>query len=298
MSEITFEHVSYAYADQWQEEKQYAIKDVSFTIKQGEFVAIIGKAGSGKSTLLQHLNALLQPTEGKCYFNGQDMGAKDLSLKPIRQKVALCFQYPEYQLFEESVIKDICFGPENMGFSKEESLEKARAAMRLMNLPEKMEEISPFSLSGGQKRRVALAGILAMEPDFLVLDEPIAGMDQRGKENLFRILHQLNEEKNIGIILVSHDMDDVAAHARRVIVMSQGEKILDDDTRKVFAQRSTFKKVGLEVPSAVDFYYRLKREGFGDPSETEFDFEAEVPLTVEELAEYISNQIEYSGEQL
>lgn len=283
MSEIVFENVSYCYSDQWQGDVQYALKDISLTLKQGEYVAIIGKTGSGKSTLVQHLNGLLKPSEGTCYFSGEDMHKKGLSLKKIRQKVALCFQYPEYQLFEESVIKDICFGPSNLGYSKEECLKKARYAMELIGLPKSIENISPFSLSGGQKRRVALAGILAMEPDFLVLDEPVAGMDQRGKENLFALLRQLNEENDVGIVLVSHDMDDVAANAKRLIVMDQGKIILDDETREVFRKKELFSELGMELPHAVSYYYQLKEQGFGTLEEEET-----LPMTVEELANYIS----------
>ncbi|MDO4977745.1 MAG: energy-coupling factor transporter ATPase [Eubacteriales bacterium] len=283
MSRIAFDHVSYCYGNQWQGELQYALKDVSFSMEQGEYVAIIGKTGSGKSTFLQHVNGLLKPTEGTVLFNDKDIHQKDVSIRKIRQKVSLCFQYPEYQLFEENVLKDICFGPSNMGYSEEECLKKARYAMDLLELPRSLEKVSPFSLSGGQKRRVALAGILAMEPEFLVLDEPVAGMDQRGKDNLFELLARLNEENEIGIILVSHDMDDVAAHAERLIVMDQGQIIMDDETRKVFREREMFKNLGLELPHPVSFYYKLKDEGFGISSEEE-----DLPMTVRELANYIS----------
>ena len=281
MSEIRFDHVSYCYGDQWQDQESYAIHDITFSLQQGEYVAIIGKTGSGKSTLLQHLNGLLKPTEGNCYFNGQDMHQKDVSLKKIRQKVALCFQYPEYQLFEESVLKDICFGPKNLGYSERDCIAKARYAMKLLNLPAEMEQISPFSLSGGQKRRVALAGILAMEPDFLILDEPVAGMDQRGKDNLFQILDQLHDENGVGIVLVSHDMDDVAAHADRLILMNDGEIVLDDETRKVYARRDIFEQLHMELPQSVSFYNQLKDAGFGGREE-------EIPMTVDELANYIA----------
>ncbi len=283
MSEITFDRVSYSYNDQWQGQEQYALENVSFHMEQGEYLAIIGETGSGKSTLLQHINGLLKPTSGTVSFNGRDIHEKGVSLQKIRQKISLCFQYPEYQLFEESIIKDICFGPSNMGYSKEECLRKARYAMDLVELPRSMENISPFSLSGGQKKRVALAGILAMEPEFLVLDEPVAGMDQRGKEHLFEILQQLNEDNDIGIILVSHDMDDVAANADRLIVMNQGHIVADDETRKVFEHREMFKEFGLELPQAVSFYYKLKDQGFGGNTEDET-----LPMTVKELANYVS----------
>ena len=233
---ITLKNISYQYKKQDSGEEKYAIKDISLAIEPGEFVAIIGRTGSGKSTLIQH-------------FNG---------LKKLRQKVALCFQYPEYQLFEENVLKDIAFGPKNLGFDKKECEEKARHAMQLAGLSNELEKVSPFFLSGGQKRRVALAGILAMEPEYLILDEPVAGMDAPGKKILFDLLHHLNKERGITIVLVSHNMDDVADHADRVLVMENGQLKMDGKTEEVFVRKDELTEMGLGVPQAVEFYLDLK----------------------------------------
>ena len=223
-----------------------------------EFVAIIGRTGSGKSTLIQHFNGLFQPKSGDYFFNGENIWEKKYDLKKLRQKVALCFQYPEYQLFEENVLKDIAFGPKNLGFDKKECEEKARHAMQLAGLSNELEKVSPFSLSGGQKRRVALAGILAMEPEYLILDEPVAGMDALGKKILFDLLHHLNKERGITIVLVSHNMDDVADHADRVLVMENGQLKMDGKTEEVFVRKDELTEMGLGVPQAVEFYLDLK----------------------------------------
>jgi len=246
-SALSCQHVSYRYPSRGDREEDMALKDVSFTIRQGEFAALIGRTGSGKSTLLQQLNGLLTPTEGVCSYRGEDIHGRDVSLRKIRRKVALCFQYPEDQLFEETVLKDICFGPSNMGFTPEECREKARKAMELLGIPPETESLSPLSLSGGQKRKVALAGILAMEPEFLLLDEPAAGLDLRGKRNLFSLLKRLNREKNMGILLVSHDMDDVAENARRVIVMDRGRIAMDGSTGDIFAGKEELRRIGLDL---------------------------------------------------
>lgn len=255
---ITLKNISYQYKKQGSGEEKYAIKDISLSIEPGEFVAIVGRTGSGKSTLIQHLNGLLQPKSGEYFFNGENIWEKKYDLKKLRQKVALCFQYPEYQLFEENVLKDIAFGPKNLGFDKRECEEKARHAMQLVGLSKELEKVSPFSLSGGQKRRVALAGILAMEPEYLILDEPVAGMDAPGKKMLFDLLHRLNKERGITIILVSHNMDDVANHADRVLVMEDGQLKMDGKTGEVFARKDELTEMGLGVPQAVEFYLDLK----------------------------------------
>ncbi len=290
---IQIKNLSYQYKDQWQEEKQYALKNVTFTLEKGEYVAVIGHTGSGKSTLLQHLNGLLLPCEGEYSFDGQNVYEKTFSMKNLRQKVALCFQYPEYQLFEETVLKDICFGPQNMGCNKEESEKKARKAMELAGLSAELENVSPFALSGGQKRRVALAGILAMEPEYLILDEPVAGLDGKGKERLFSLLRYLNEEKKITIVLVSHDMEDVAANAKRVLVMNRGELLMDGTTQEVFSRSQELEAIGLDIPWPLKFYQRLKKRGYfsdeqtlvreqkGDTGETK------LPMTVEALAKCV-----------
>lgn len=255
---ITLKNISYQYKKQGSGEEKYAIKDISLSIEPGEFVAIVGRTGSGKSTLIQHFNGLLQPKSGEYFFNGENIWEKKYDLKKLRQKVALCFQYPEYQLFEENVLKDIAFGPKNLGFDKKECEERARHAMQLVGLSKELEKVSPFSLSGGQKRRVALAGILAMEPEYLILDEPVAGMDAPGKKILFDLLHHLNKERGITIVLVSHNMDDVANHADRVVVMEDGQLKMDGKTREVFARKDELTKMGLGVPQTVEFYLDLK----------------------------------------
>ena len=255
---ITLKNISYQYKKQDSGEEKYAIKDISLAIEPGEFVAIIGRTGSGKSTLIQHFNGLFQPKSGDYFFNGENIWEKKYDLKKLRQKVALCFQYPEYQLFEENVLKDIAFGPKNLGFDKKECEEKARHAMQLAGLSNELEKVSPFSLSGGQKRRVALAGILAMEPEYLILDEPVAGMDAPGKKILFDLLHHLNKERGITIVLVSHNMDDVADHADRVLVMENGQLKMDGKTEDVFVRKDELTEMGLGVPQAVEFYLDLK----------------------------------------
>ena len=255
---ITLKNISYQYKKQDSGEEKYAIKDISLAIEPGEFVAIIGRTGSGKSTLIQHFNGLFQPKSGDYFFNGENIWEKKYDLKKLRQKVALCFQYPEYQLFVEHVLKDIAFGPMNLGFDKKECEEKARHAMQLAGLSNELEKVSPFSLSGGQKRRVALAGILAMEPEYLILDEPVAGMDAPGKKILFDLLHHLNKERGITIVLVSHNMDDVADHADRVLVMENGQLKMDGKTEEVFVRKDELTEMGLGVPQAVEFYLDLK----------------------------------------
>ena len=287
---IVLKNISYQYKKRSANEEKYALKNVSLSIEPGEFVAIVGKTGSGKSTLIQHLNGLLQPQTGEYLFEGKDIWSKKYDLKNLRQKVALCFQYPEYQLFEENVLKDISFGPKNLGFDKKKCEEKARYAMRLVGLSAKYEKASPFSLSGGQKRRVALAGILAMEPEYLILDEPVAGLDAPGKRMLFELLHHLNKEKGITIVLVSHNMDDVASHADRVLIMEEGTLKIDGATREIFARKDELKAMGLGIPQTVDFYLKLRKKQMPkgiDSNRQTYQTGNFIPLTIEELTEYI-----------
>ena len=286
--QISCQHLCYSYGSHMRGEEKDALQDISFSMKKGEYLAIVGRTGSGKSTLLQQLNGLLKPDRGSCFYDGKDIHGPEVSLKELRQKVALCFQYPEYQLFEETVLKDICFGPSNMGWTKWVCQKRAREAMELMGLPAKMESMSPLALSGGQKRKVALAGILAMDPEYLVLDEPAAGMDQPGKDNLFHILKELNEEKKTGILLVSHDMDDVAEHADRVLVMDQGRIIMDGTPGEVFSRGEQLDELSLERPQALSFYNRLRESDFGSEC-------SEVPVTEKGLAEYICRELDLSG---
>lgn len=288
---IVLKNISYQYKKRSAEEAKDALKDVSLSIKPGEFVAIVGKTGSGKSTLIQHLNGLLQPQSGQYFFEGQDIWSKKYDLKKLRQKVALCFQYPEYQLFEETILKDIAFGPKNLGFNKKKCEEKARYAMKLVGLPAELEKVSPFSLSGGQKRRVALAGILAMEPEYLILDEPVAGMDAPGKKMLFQLLHHLNKDKGITVVLVSHNMDDVAAHADRVLIMEDGTLKMDGTTREIFARKDDLTTMGLGIPQTVEFYLELRKMQIQeciDSNRQILQSENVIPLTIEELTECIT----------
>ena len=230
---IRAEHLTHLYSPGTTFES-YALKDVSFEIPDGSFVAVIGHTGSGKSTLVQHLNGLYRPTSGTVYFNGEDIFADGYDLKKLRTKVGLVFQYPEYQLFEESVIKDVMFGPLNMGLSKEEAMERAGKALRQVKMPDELFDRSPFDLSGGQKRRAAIAGVLAMDPEVLILDEPTAGLDPRGRDYILNMLEELHRERGITIILVSHSMDDVAECADLLMVLKDAELKFFDKPKEVF----------------------------------------------------------------
>lgn len=243
---ILLNHVSYIYNQGYADERK-ALDDVSLHINQGEFVAVIGHTGSGKSTLMQHLNGLYLPTAGNVYYNGQDITDSDFSMKELRQKVGLVFQYPEYQLFAETVEKDVCFGPENMNISRVEAQKRAYEAIAAVGLPDTIYDSSPLQLSGGQKRRVAIAGILAMQPDYLVLDEPTAGLDPYSAKAILQMLKEL-QKKGIGIVLVSHSMEEVAEYADRIIVMDQGRKCMDGPVWDVYGQISCLEKMGLSVP--------------------------------------------------
>lgn len=242
-------------------EETYALKDINVYIEKGEFVAVVGHTGSGKSTLMQHFNGLMLPDSGSVYYNGQDITDKDFPLKTLRQKVGLVFQYPEHQLFEETVEKDVCFGPENMGLPKLEVQQRAYDAIAAVGLPDTIYDSSPLQLSGGQKRRVAIAGVLAMQPEFLVLDEPTAGLDPQAGRELLNLLKKLQVEKGITIILVSHDMEQVCEYADRVLVMEDGELRLDGETAQVFSNGEQLKEMGLEVPVGLEMLFALKNVG-------------------------------------
>ena len=290
--EIRLENVSYTYNTQQNNTDKNALNHISLNINQGEYIAVIGKTGSGKSTLLHILNGLIKPSEGTCYMDGKNIHEKGFPIQKMRQKVALCFQYPEYQLFEETVLKDICFGPENLGLSKKEAEEKAREAMKLTGLTADMENLFPFSLSGGQKRRVALAGILAMEPDCLVLDEPVAGLDEPGRKQLFDILEKMNQ-RGVTVILVSHNMEDVAAYARRVLVMHEGELLMDNTPENVFSDEKIMQKTGLKRPVAVQFFYNLT--GDGELPDQGTMTSPKIPLTLDALADWILERNRSTG---
>ena len=218
---IKIEHLNYVYSAGTAYEKQ-ALKDICLEIPHGEFVGVIGHTGSGKSTLIQHLNGLIRATSGALYYNGENIYEDGYNMKALRNQVGLVFQYPEHQLFEVDVLSDVCFGPKNQGLSKEECEKRAREALKLVGLKEKYYDASPFELSGGQKRRVAIAGVLAMEPQVLILDEPTAGLDPKGRDEILDQIAYLHKKRNLTVILVSHSMDDIAKYADRIIVMNQG----------------------------------------------------------------------------
>ena len=257
---ILLNHVSYVYNKGFADERT-ALKDVNLHITKGEFVAVIGHTGSGKSTLMQHLNGLYTATEGTVYYNGQDIADHDFSIKQLRQKVGLVFQYPEYQLFAETVEKDVCFGPENMDISKVEAQKRAYEAIEAVGLPDTIYDCSPLQLSGGQKRRAAIAGILAMQPDYLVLDEPTAGLDPYSAEKLLEMLKDLQVRQEIAIILVSHSMEEVAEYADRIVVMDQGKICFDEPTWKVFTRKQELEELGLAVPTGNRILNALKNVG-------------------------------------
>lgn len=239
----------------------YALKNVSFSINDGEFIGIIGHTGSGKSTLIQHLNGLLKANSGKLYFNGEDVYEKGYDLKKLRQKVGLVFQYPEHQLFEVDVLSDVCFGPINQGFTREEAEKKAIEALKMTGIDESLYKHSPFELSGGQKRRVAIAGVLAMNPEVLVLDEPTAGLDPYGRDEILDKISELREQTGMSIVLVSHSMEDIAKYVSRIMVMSGGEKIFDDTPKEVFKHYKELEKIGLAAPQITYVIQRLRAEG-------------------------------------
>ena len=262
---IKAENVNYIYQQGMPFERQ-ALYDVNIEIKDGSLVALIGHTGSGKSTLIQHFNALVKPTSGKIIINGIDVTAPKADLRLVRKTVGLVFQYPEHQLFEETVYKDIAFGPKNMGFSDEEIDKRVRESAALVGLKEKHLTRSPFDLSGGQKRRVAIAGVLAMNPKVLILDEPTAGLDPKGRDEILATIKKLHEEnKEMIIIFVSHSMEDVARTAERVIVMNDGHVEMQGTVAEVFAQAEHLQKIGLNVPQVTLLTDKLRLAGYDLP---------------------------------
>ena len=262
---IVIEHLNYVYMAGGPYETK-ALSDVNLTIRDGEFIGLIGHTGSGKSTLVQHLNGLIMPTSGRVLVDGMDLADKATDRRAVRQRVGLVFQYPENQLFEETVEKDIAFGPKNLGLDEEEIARRVKDAMRRVALDyDKLHDRSVFELSGGQMRRVAIAGVLAMEPQVLVLDEPCAGLDPRGREEILGLIKKLHEEAGTTIVMVSHSMDDVASLAERVIVMNHGEVAMDGAPRDVFACGEELRGMGLDVPQAVQLAAKLRERGFDIP---------------------------------
>ena len=257
---IKAEHVNYIYGEGTAFE-QYALRDVSFEIEDGQFIGLIGHTGSGKSTLIQHLNGLLRATSGVIYYNGENIYQAGYDMKALRSKVGLVFQYPEHQLFEVDVFSDVCFGPKNQGLSKEETSARAKEALGQVGLEEKFWDQSPFELSGGQKRRVAIAGVLAMQPEVLILDEPTAGLDPKGRDEILDEISSLHQKKKMTIILVSHSMEDIAQYADRIMVMNQGEKLFDAPPREVFKHYRELEKIGLAAPQITYIVHHLKEHG-------------------------------------
>lgn len=257
---IKVEHLNYIYGAGTAFE-QYALKDVNLEIQDGEFIGLIGHTGSGKSTLIQHLNGLIKASHGRIYYNGEDIYRDGYNMKELRSRVGLVFQYPEHQLFEIDVFTDVCFGPKNQGLGKEEVEKRAREALEMVGLDESFYTQSPFELSGGQKRRAAIAGVLAMEPEVLVLDEPTAGLDPRGRDEILDQIDRLHREKGLTIVLVSHSMEDIAKYVDRIVVMNRGEKVFDDTPRKVFRHYKELEAIGLAAPQITYVVHTLREHG-------------------------------------
>lgn len=280
---IRMEEVSHIYMQGGPFEST-AIYDIDLEIKDGEFVGLIGHTGSGKSTLIQHMNGLLKPTKGTVYVDEFRIVNDTKDLIKIRQKVGLVFQYPEHQLFEETVALDVAFGPKNLGLSKEEIEKRVEEAIRLVRLDyDQIKDRSPFELSGGQRRRVAIAGVLAMKPEVLILDEPTAGLDPRGRDEIFDEIKALHRDKKLTIILVSHSMEDVARLVDRIIVMNKGQIALTGTPREVFARSGQLKEMGLDVPQVTNLMLALKEKGLDVPSDI---------YTVEQAKEVVKKILE------
>lgn len=257
---LILDHVNYVYGGDTELAVQ-ALKDVNLVIPDGQFIGLIGHTGSGKSTLVQHLNGLLKPTGGAIYFNGEDIHDADYDKKKLRSKVGLVFQYPEHQLFEIDVFSDVCFGPKNLGLPKKEVELRAYAALKQVGLEDTLFYQSPFDLSGGQKRRVAIAGVLAMKPDILILDEPTAGLDPKGRDEILDQIASLHKEMGITVILVSHSMEDVAKYVERIIVMNKGSVLYDDVPKEVFRHYRELEQVGLAAPQVTYIMQALREKG-------------------------------------
>ncbi len=271
---IRIEHLNYIYSAGTAFERQ-ALSDVSLELPDGQFIGMIGHTGSGKSTLIQHLNGLLRATSGAVYYNDENIYAEGFDMRKLRSRVGLVFQYPEHQLFETDVFTDVCFGPKNLGLSKDEVEARAYEALRQVGLKEKYYKMSPFELSGGQKRRAAIAGILAMEPEVLVLDEPTAGLDPKGRDDILDQVADLHAQRGITVVLVSHSMEDVARYVERIIVMNHGRVMFDDTPRQVFQHFRELEQVGLAAPQVTYLMNGLREKGWNVPADA---------TTVEEAA--------------
>ena len=265
---IELKNVTYTYSPGTAYEI-HALKDINLTIPDGQFIGVIGHTGSGKSTLIQHLNALIQPTSGTVIYNGEDVWAEKYNRRELRSQVGLVFQYPEHQLFESDVLSDVCYGPMNQGKSREEAEEEAKKALLQVGFKEKNFKKSPFDLSGGQKKRVAIAGVLAMNPKILILDEPTAGLDPKGRDEILDQIAELHKVRGITIILVSHSMEDVAKYVERLIVVNHGKIAFDDTPKEVFKHYKELEAMGLAAPQITYIMHALKEKGLPvDPSDT------------------------------
>lgn len=261
MSHLKTENLTYVYGE-GTPFKITALDNVNIDIKKGEFVAIIGHTGSGKSTLVQHLNGLLKASSGKVFLDEKNIHESKQTLFDARFRVGLCFQYPEYQLFEETVYKDIAFGPTNMGLSKSEIDERVRNAAKYVGIPDSMLSKSPFDLSGGEKRRVAIAGVISMEPEILILDEPTSGLDPMGREHILELVKNYREQTGKTVVIVSHSMDDVARFATKVIVMNDAKVEMTGTVDKVFEKSSRLREIGLSVPQITEIFIKLREKGY------------------------------------
>lgn len=278
---LKLEHIEYVYSSGTAYEKR-ALKDINLDIYEGEFVGVIGHTGSGKSTMIQHLNGLMKATSGALYYNGENIYDEKYNLRQLRNNVGLVFQYPEHQLFEIDVLTDVCFGPKNQGLTEEECKKRAIEALELVGLSEKYYDTSPFDLSGGQKRRVAIAGVLAMRPKVLVLDEPTAGLDPKGCDEILDQIAYLQKERNLTVILVSHSMEDIAKYVDRIVVMNKGRKMYDGEPKEVFAHYKELEKVGLAAPQVTYIMHALSEKGMHVNTEV---------TTIEEAVDEIMKEI-------
>lgn len=274
---IKLEHINYVYSEGTAYEK-HALKDVSLEIPHGEFVGIIGHTGSGKSTLIQHLNGLIKATSGALYYNGENIYGENYNLRELRNQVGLVFQYPEHQLFEVNVLQDVCFGPKNQGLDRKDIELRAFEALRNVGFPEELFYQPPFDLSGGQKRRVAIAGVLAMKPDVLILDEPTAGLDPAGRDEILGLVSKMHRELGITILLVSHSMEDVAEYVDRIIVMNHGAVMFDALPKQVFAHYKELEAVGLAAPQVTYLVHELAERGL--PVDTQATTAREAAQTI------------------
>ena len=282
---IELKNVTYTYSPETAYEI-HALKNINLVIPDGQFMGIIGHTGSGKSTLIQHFNALIRPTSGTILYNGEDIWEEKYDRRKLRSEVGLVFQYPEHQLFESDVLSDVCFGPMNQGLSREEAEKEARKALAHVGFKEEYFSKSPFELSGGQKKRVAIAGVLAMNPKILILDEPTAGLDPKGRDDILDQIQLLHKMRGITIILVSHSMEDIAKYVERLVVMNHGEAVFDDTPRKVFSHYQELEKMGLAAPQITYIMRALKEKGL------DVDVNA---ITVEEAKDSILKALKKGG---